>query len=125
MNTLKITCFGLLFSLFVGSPTLAADAITTVELNQRAGPGTSFRVLQVIPAREPVIVIVCEDGSGWCEVDHFGLIGWVASRYLAFKIGRAPDRRYYARGSSVGIGFSSPGGVGIGFSTGTGYYPPY
>ena len=46
----------------------AADAMTTAELNMRAGPSTSFPVVEVLPAAAQVEVHGCVGGYQWCDV---------------------------------------------------------
>lgn len=125
MNRIAVLAGILFAALITAGVASAGDAIATVQLNQRAGPGTSFQVLQVIPPRQPLRIIGCNASGAWCDVEYFGVRGWVAARYLALNRGRISSYDYRTRGTSVGIGFSSPGGVGIGFSTGSGYYRPY
>lgn len=67
-------------------PSLAAaqDAIVTTDLNMRAGPSTSFPVVDVIPASAPVDVHGCLTGYSWCDVSSQGSRGWVSSSYLSY-----------------------------------------
>lgn len=69
---------------------IVKTANVTVELNLRAGPGTSYESLGLIPAGTPV------SGSGmpefavpgteipWLFVTYNGMQGWVSAEYLAF-----------------------------------------
>lgn len=67
-------------------PSLAAaqDAIVTTDLNMRAGPSTSFPVVDVIPESAPVDVHGCVDGYSWCDVSSRGSRGWVSASYLSY-----------------------------------------
>ena len=58
------------------------EAYTRVDLNLRVGPGTAFGVIDVIPYGDPVDVLGCLDGIEWCDVEWYGLRGWVAAYYL-------------------------------------------
>jgi uncharacterized protein YraI len=62
----------------------ADDARVTVDLNMRAGPATSFPVVDVIPDNGHVTVFGCIDGYDWCDVSWQGTRGWVAANYLRF-----------------------------------------
>jgi uncharacterized protein YraI len=70
----------------MAAPSLAAaqDAIVTTDLNLRAGPSTSFPVVDVIPASAPVDVHGCLSGYSWCDVSTEGTRGWVSSSYLSY-----------------------------------------
>lgn len=65
---------------------LAQDAFTTADVNMRAGPGTQFRALTVLPEGSGVDVEGCS--GGWCQVIYRGLDGYVSRSYLAFGGGR-------------------------------------
>jgi uncharacterized protein YraI len=58
---------------------LAYVAAATVSLNVRSGPGTSFGVVDVLYAGEPVEVTECAS-NGWCYIQHSGPNGWVSSK---------------------------------------------
>jgi uncharacterized protein YraI len=60
----------------------AYEAYTRADLNLRVGPGTTYGVIDVIPYGEPVIVLGCLEGYFWCDVEWYGLRGWVAAEYL-------------------------------------------
>lgn len=67
-------------TLGLASAAQAYDAVAAADLNMRAGPGTHYAVLDVIPFGEPVAVGRCS--GSWCRVDFDGLQGWTSSRYL-------------------------------------------
>jgi uncharacterized protein YraI len=73
----------------VAAPSLAAaqDAIVTTDLNMRAGPSTSFPVVDVLPESSPVDVHGCVDGYSWCDVSSRGNRGWVSANYLSYVAG--------------------------------------
>jgi uncharacterized protein YraI len=70
----------------VAAPSLAAaqDAVVTADLNMRAGPSTSFPVVDVIPESAPVDVHGCLGGYSWCDVSSQGNRGWVSASYLSY-----------------------------------------
>lgn len=70
----------------VAVPSLAAaqDAIVTTDLNMRAGPSTSFPVVDVVPASTPVDVHGCITGYSWCDISSDGNRGWVSASYLSY-----------------------------------------
>ncbi len=81
------------FISLLAAPTVAfaQDAIVTTDLNMRAGPSTSFPVVDVVPGSTPVDIHGCVAGYSWCDVSADGNRGWVYSGYLS----------YAARGSYV------------------------
>ena len=60
---------------------LAAPGIATVNANVRSGPGTGYRVVDVLKKGEYVIVKGC--GANWCQISHIGKDGYV-SRALVY-----------------------------------------
>lgn len=77
------------FVAVVAAPSLAAaqDAIVTADLNMRAGPSTSFPVVDVIPESAPVDVHGCLSGYSWCDVSSRGSRGWVSASFLSYAAG--------------------------------------
>ena len=60
---------------------LPGTATVTVDLNLRAGPGTGYRVVLVIPAGSAVTV-TGEGENGFVPVAYQGTYGWVSEYYL-------------------------------------------
>jgi uncharacterized protein YraI len=117
---------------------MAAPAVTTGDLNVRAGQGTSHPVVGVLPQGTVVDVRGC--GDGWCFVPELG--GYASASYLqptgrrAMRMDRGPryvDRAYryapYAGpmaydpiwrdgpvyGGGVGVTIGAPGIYGWGW----------
>jgi uncharacterized protein YraI len=61
---------------------MAYEAYTRVDLNLRVGPDTTYGVIDVIPWGDPVEVLGCLEQFAWCDVEWYGLRGWVAATYL-------------------------------------------
>jgi uncharacterized protein YraI len=61
---------------------MAYEAYTRVDLNIRVGPDTTYGVIDVIPWGDPVEVLGCLEQFAWCDVEWYGLRGWVAAMYL-------------------------------------------
>jgi uncharacterized protein YraI len=72
--------------LILPSAALAVDAAATVDLNVRAGPSTSYGVVDTLDAGEVVQVGECAS-NGWCYVFQTGHNGWVSSNYLTYSSG--------------------------------------
>lgn len=74
----------------------AAPAQVTANVNLRAGPGTNYYPILVLPAGAPVELYGCLQGYTWCDVSYGRERGWVSSRYLStFYSGQAYRPRPY------------------------------
>lgn len=51
-------------------------------INLRAGPGTYYPVIVVVPARVPISILGCLGDYTWCDVIFQGNRGWMRSIYL-------------------------------------------
>lgn len=80
----------LLAMTLAGGASAATQAIATADVNLRAGPGTAYPVVRVVPARAPITSFGCVADYSWCDIGHAGARGWVAARYVAFLEGRTP-----------------------------------
>ncbi|WP_346915694.1 SH3 domain-containing protein [uncultured Roseibium sp.] len=60
----------------------AAGAVTVSNLNMRAGPGTVYPVVRVLPANASVALYGCNAGTTWCDVGFGRDRGWVSANYL-------------------------------------------
>jgi len=70
-----------LLALLAG-PAAAAPGFATGAVNLRAGPGTGYPQVVVVPAGAPVEIFGCLDGRGWCDVGYGSVRGWVSANYL-------------------------------------------
>lgn len=83
----------LLSILCLGTGTaLAADAITTGNVNLRNGPSTRYRVQATLPAGYPININQCR--ANWCLINAGGYSGWISARYIAYRDARQPVRPY-------------------------------
>lgn len=84
---MKRLIYSVIFSVgcFGATAALAADAITTANVNMRSGPGTRYGVRTSVPAGYHVGVGNCT--RNWCQVNFSGYGGWISARYLAFNQG--------------------------------------
>lgn len=97
-----LTLLGLIvLSVMIGGQAIAATAITTGNVNVRAGPGARYNKVTTLPRGAAVQVNDCR--GGWCHVHTSWGYGWVSGRYLASQqpIGRrdayrpAPESKIY------------------------------
>lgn len=56
--------------------------LTVTNLNMRAGPGTHYPVVTVLPGNAEVAIYGCIAGATWCDVSFGNSRGWVSSNYL-------------------------------------------
>lgn len=75
---------GLAFLALSTSPSVAApvSGFVTANVNERAGPSTSYPPIVVIPAGAPVTIFGCLSDNSWCDVSWAGYRGWVYAAYL-------------------------------------------
>jgi uncharacterized protein YraI len=103
-RTAALTGLGLLT--LVATSNLAAAVVAgfaTSTVNERAGPGTEYPIVNVIPAGAEVTIYGCL--SGWsCDVDFAGWRGWVFGEYLQAYYQSAPVAIPYY-GPTLGIPF--------------------
>lgn len=63
---------------------LAAPGIVTVSTALRAGPGSSFPLVDRVPEGARVDIHGCLRGNAWCDVSFSDDRGWVSSQYLEY-----------------------------------------
>ncbi|WP_407539342.1 DUF3761 domain-containing protein [Deinococcus radiomollis] len=85
MSTFKTRLLALL--LLLSGPVLALQGVTISNVNLRAGPSSTARVLKVIPKATTLAVEVC---TTWCSVSYGSQPGFVARSTLSFKQGAPP-----------------------------------
>jgi hypothetical protein len=65
------------------APALAQQAVTTTNLNVRAGPGSQEEVIGRLASGQAVTIDGCVDRGKWCKVLLPEGEGWVSARYLS------------------------------------------
>jgi len=86
------------------------NAVATSNVNVRQGPGTSYRVVDVLRRGDAVNISRCT--NGWCQISHAGTNGW-ASRQFLQDVGTRPGNNRPGSGISININIGSGGGVSI------------
>lgn len=86
----------------------AQNAMTTTDLNLRAGPSTDFPVVDVIPGNAEVTVHGCIEDFNWCDTSFDGIRGWAYGSYLQtmYQQSYVPLVEYGPRVGLPIIGFS-------------------
>lgn len=83
LNRSLIRSIALIGALMVPAVASAATAIATTNVNLRAGPSTSYPVVDVVRGGGAVNVHGCLSNRSWCDVTYQGYRGWMSSNYLA------------------------------------------
>jgi uncharacterized protein YraI len=119
----KLRLIALAGAALLGSAAIAnaQTAVAETDLNVRAGPGTEFSVVGVIPGGAPVQVMGCS--GSWCQVAFRGGTGFASASYLAMggpvgapvvASGGYYEDDYYAYGpGTYSYGYGPSVGVGI------------
>ncbi|WP_102225595.1 SH3 domain-containing protein [Acidimangrovimonas sediminis] len=111
MNPRKITalaagaCLAALATLGAAMPAMAATgAVTVSTLNLRAGPGTGYPVVRVLPAGAQVTLYGCTGDTRWCDAAWDGGRGWVSASYVEVTYHGAPRPLTPGTLAIVGLG---------------------
>ena len=81
MKFAPVSCAaGLLLLLLSAEAASAAPTLVTANVNMRAGPGTTFEVITLIPGGSTVDVTRCS--GGWCSVVWQGRAGYAIATNL-------------------------------------------
>ncbi|MGQ7792610.1 SH3 domain-containing protein [Faunimonas sp. B44] len=67
-----------------GAAAAATGGYTTGNVNMRAGPGTQYPPVTVVPRGSSVTIHGCTSGYSWCDTQWAGYRGWVSGSYLEF-----------------------------------------
>lgn len=74
----------------------------SINVNVRSGPGLQFNVVDRLHQGEIVSRGQCTNGGDWCYVDHDGMDGWVAARFLTAVNGQNPGNGGHNGGNNGG-----------------------
>jgi uncharacterized protein YraI len=100
-NILKAAALAL--GMIGATSAVAAPALVTTDLNLRAGPGTQYQSVGVLPNGAVVDVRGCTSGYSWCRVNYQGYDGWASSRYLAQQEARYQGSPFSSTAATIGI----------------------
>lgn len=73
-------------TLGVGQAVAAPPSVATANVNMRAGPGTAYPVVAVVPQGAPVQTFGCLANGSWCDVGYASARGWVSAGYLTMVV---------------------------------------
>ena len=76
-----VACPGSLAPVDGNCPPLPQSRVTTSDVNLRAGPGTSYNSLGIVPAG--TLVSTSLPSGPWTPVTVNGQSGWISSNYLS------------------------------------------
>lgn len=94
-----------LAALFAGITTASAStvAVSTADVNLRAGPATSYPVVTVVPQGAKVVTHGCVSGYSWCDVAFGRHRGWVSASYIQVIYNGGPVVLSAAVAPAVGV----------------------
>lgn len=108
MKTLRIIAVALAatFTTVAGAGAAAAaqGAMTIGTLNLRAGPGTQYPVVSVLPGGAPVTLYGCTADTRWCDAAWQGRRGWLAAGYVQVMRAGQPSPITPASVALIGLG---------------------
>ncbi|MCJ7997087.1 SH3 domain-containing protein [Rhizobium cremeum] len=84
---LKAFFLSLAFIPLAAAAHAATASVATANVNLRAGPGTAYPVVRVVPAGSPVATFGCLAGYTWCDIGYAGARGWVSASYITVTYG--------------------------------------
>ncbi|MER0236981.1 DUF1236 domain-containing protein [Fulvimarina sp. MAC8] len=101
----------------LATPSMAQSAVTsTTDLNVRAGPGSNYEIVGVIPTGEAATFDGCTEAGSWCRVTVNGTQGWAAAQYLTTDVQGEQvvvvERRQAAPEAVPTVTYEDDGGTG-------------
>ncbi|MEN3794011.1 DUF1236 domain-containing protein [Fulvimarina sp. MAC3] len=83
LRTTALAAGALSIAAFAATPSMAQTAVSsTTDLNVRAGPGSNYGIVGVIPNGDAATLDGCTEGGEWCRVTVNGTQGWAFANYL-------------------------------------------
>ena len=95
-----------LLALVMGGATAALAstvAVSTVNVNLRAGPATSYPVVTVLPQGTRIITHGCVADYAWCDVAFGQYRGWVSASYIQVVYNGGPVVLSAAVAPTIGV----------------------
>ena len=95
-----------LLALVMGGATAALAstvAVSTVNVNLRAGPATSYPVVTVLPQGARIITHGCVADYAWCDVAFGQYRGWVSASYIQVVYNGGPVVLSAAVAPTIGV----------------------
>jgi len=66
----------------ISTASASSVAVSTANVNLRAGPATSYPALTVVPQGSRIVTYGCLDDYAWCDVSFEQYRGWVSASYI-------------------------------------------
>ncbi|MDZ7874066.1 MAG: SH3 domain-containing protein [Rhizobium sp.] len=95
-----------LLALVIGGATVASAstvAVSTANVNLRAGPATSYPVVTVLPQGARIVTHGCVADYAWCDVAFGQYRGWVSASYIQVVYNGGPVVLSAAVAPTVGV----------------------
>lgn len=87
----------------ISTATAATIAVSTGNVNLRAGPSTAYPVVTTVPVGMRIVTHGCLAGYTWCDIAFGPYRGWVSSNYIQIVFNGAPVVLSAPVATSVGI----------------------
>jgi hypothetical protein len=84
-------------------PSAQAQVQVTGDLRGRAGPGTGYATLFIIPAGTIVPIYGCLQALTWCQTGYGGQIGWSSTAYMVVVGGGMQGQPLPNVGTQIGL----------------------
>jgi uncharacterized protein YraI len=80
---LRASMAAAVFLLLSALPAAATtEGFSSTDVNLRTGPDTAYPAIDLIPAGDPLIIYGCLSDWSWCDVEWYGIRGWIAADYV-------------------------------------------
>lgn len=66
----------------IATASASSVAVSTANVNLRAGPATSYPAVTVVPQGSRIVTHGCIDDYAWCDVSFEQYRGWVSASYI-------------------------------------------
>jgi uncharacterized protein YraI len=95
----------LLAVLMAGTTTVSASsvAVSTANVNLRAGPATGYPVVTVVPHGSRIVTHGCVADYAWCDVAYGPYRGWVSASYIQVVYNGGPVILSAAVAPAIGV----------------------
>ncbi|MBW8640504.1 SH3 domain-containing protein [Hoeflea sp. WL0058] len=80
---------------------------TTTGVHLRAGPGTNYPSVAVVPANSAIKIYGCQSGYDWCDTKWGAARGWIDSQYIVTVDNGQKTQLTPAVATAVGIGLAT------------------
>lgn len=87
----------------IASASASSVAVSTANVNLRAGPGTNYPAVTVVPQGSRIVTHGCVADYAWCDVAFGQYRGWVSASYIQVVYNGGPVILSAAIAPAVGV----------------------